>query len=514
MQSAEEEEAILKGIVNPTGDEPDVLEEVDDGPRQFSSPMSAAALPKDVNPTTSADVAKEKAEESAKAKALLISFLLMLIFGLGNKIFQVLMFRPMNNYPLFTNLLTTFVYLPTSFSYIFFMIRYGSAITPDAQQVPKRVFAVMGLLDSIAGIMQTLAVNYIANGSLVILLTQSAIPISMLISRWLLKTKYKIYQFIGAIVVTGGLVLVLVPNFIHPPKHKEGDPEPHQPIVFCFVLILSCVPMCLSSVYKEKALGDTELDAIYLNGWVAWYQFLASFPLLLPSAPASNLSVNDIPKNLWDGARCYVGINSILTGSNADNCHWGPLFVNIYMFFNLGYNILIILILKYGSSNVLWLAMTIMVPLGNIAFALPFMPGSKPLRPTDITGLVVIMSGLIVYRFYEKIEKAIRRRFRHYESDASKPLLDPTTAPTEPTTPQSPAFWEQNASTPAGSSTPIIGGQGHGVHSGGHQSVAQDRSQRRAMRNAIDERGGSSRAQAMSGRRQPHNSWEPAEGDQ
>ena len=36
------------------------------------------------------------------------------------------------------------------------------------------------------------------------------------------------------------------------------------------------------------------------------------------------------------------------------------------------YNILIIMILKWGSSNILWLAMTIMVPLGNLAFALPF----------------------------------------------------------------------------------------------------------------------------------------------
>lgn len=41
---------------------------------------------------------------------------------------------------------------------------------------------------------------------------------------------------------------------------------------------------------------------------------------------------------------------------------------------------LIILILKFGSSNILWLAMTVMVPLGNVSFALPFMPGRTTLH--------------------------------------------------------------------------------------------------------------------------------------
>ena len=75
------------------------------------------------------------------------------------------------------------------------------------------------------------------------------------------------------------------------------------------------------------------------------------------------------------------------------------------MFFNLLYNIFIILILKYGGSNILWLAMTIMVPLGNVAFSLKFVPGNKPMRPTDIVGLVVIMTGLILYRFWAPLTK-------------------------------------------------------------------------------------------------------------
>jgi hypothetical protein len=49
----------------------------------------------------------------------------------------------------------------------------------------------------------------------------------------------------------------------------SGD---NQVIVCSVVLILSCVPMTLSSVYKEMALGDRDLDPIFLNLWVAVYQ--------------------------------------------------------------------------------------------------------------------------------------------------------------------------------------------------------------------------------------------------
>ena len=43
--------------------------------------------------------------------------------------------------------------------------------------------------------------------------------------------------------------------------------------------------------------------------------------------------------------------------------------------------------------------MTVMVPLANLTFTLPAVPGHQPLAPTDVVGLVVIVSGLLAYRF-------------------------------------------------------------------------------------------------------------------
>ena len=221
----------------------------------------------------------------------------------------------------------------------------------------------------------------------------------MVISRYLLQAKYNKFQYIGAVIVAGGIVVVLAPSL-------GGDDDP----LWAMLMILSTVPMALSSVYKEIALGETELDPIYLNGWVAVYQFLASLIICIPASLLTGVAIPDMPGNMFDGLRCYVGISSYVCDDDlgddcvTDACNpQGPIFVNIYIIFNQMYNLLIILILKYGSANILFMALTIMVPLGNITFTLPFVPEHNALAVTDIIGLIIIMGGLICYRFGECI---------------------------------------------------------------------------------------------------------------
>lgn len=65
--------------------------------------------------------------------------------------------------------------------------------------------------------------------------------------------------------------------------------------------------MVLSSVYKESALRGEDIDVVYLNGWIAVFQFLIGLPLLWPSALASNLPIDDLIPNLIDGFWCFLG---------------------------------------------------------------------------------------------------------------------------------------------------------------------------------------------------------------
>lgn len=364
---------------------------------------------------------KEEEEEEANSSTLIIAFIAMLVFQLGNRIFGRLMTYPMHNYPSFVNLLSVGMYVPMCFIYILPMMRYGAAITKDQLDIPKIKFAIMGGYDSMAGIMQTFAVNYISNAGTIVLVQQSAIPISMAISVYTLGAAYTKSQYLGATVVMVGIIVVLIPQLapaavVHTELNSHAThPEvaPSVPVsmntsstpelVWILIMVVSCVPMVLSSVYKEKALGEMEIDVVFLNGWVAVFQFLFSLPLTLPSSWAIGMDTSDIMPNMYGGLLCYFGINSVTANSHSslpmDECSMAPMYVNLYLLFNVVYNVLIVVILKHGSSNILWLSSTIIVPLSNLAFSMDFMPGHKPLTIYDIVGLVVIMAGLIVYRF-------------------------------------------------------------------------------------------------------------------
>lgn len=283
--------------------------------------------------------------------------------------------------------------MPVGILYIIPMARYRpDVITPEARAIPQRVWAIMGAFDSLAGVMQSLAIsNLQAEGGLVVLLLQSAIPMSMIITKIFLKVKYRPYQYTGACVVGLGIIIALIPQLI------GGNTDSASKIaIWSSVLVLSCVPMCLSSVYKEKSLGDTEIDPIFLNVWVCVYQFALSFPLLIPMAYANGLTISQIPSNLLDGIKCYVNISP----NAANPCTQSALFLNLYMIFNIMFNILIIALLKFGSSNMLWLCLTIQVPVANLVFGIPSMPGYAPVTWEAGVGLVVIMAGLIAYRFW------------------------------------------------------------------------------------------------------------------
>jgi uncharacterized membrane protein len=321
----------------------------------------------------------------------------------ANRVFNVLQFIPMANYPLFVNLLTTFAYLPTSLIYIFWAEwKYkDQLITPEAKAIPQRVWIIMGFLDSLAGVLQSLAVDKINNGVIVVLVLQSAIPVSMIISAIFLRQRYRMSQYMGALLVIAGLLIVLAPSFSSAGSGGSGVG------IWSAVLILSCVPMCLSSVYKEKNLKDIEIDAIYLNFFVAVYQFVLSWPLLPPSAIASELPISDIGSNLWGGMKCFAGINTLAS----DDCSTGPLYTSLYIFFNLGYNILIILLIKFGGSNILWLSITASVPIADLIFAIPGIPGYQSLGWTIGVGLPVIMAGLISYRFFTQAREWFLKKF-------------------------------------------------------------------------------------------------------
>jgi drug/metabolite transporter (DMT)-like permease len=152
----------------------------------------------------------------------------------------------------------------------------------------------------------------------------------------LLRCSYSLTQYLGAFTVALGIAVVLGPSMAHSGGGDSSGSGGGASFGWCAVMILSCVPMALSSVYKEIALGESELDPIYLNGWVAVFQFAVSLPLALPAALAGDPPVGPLalPENIWDGLKCYLGVDSVEGGAHPDHC-WpgGPLYVTLYLIF-------------------------------------------------------------------------------------------------------------------------------------------------------------------------------------
>lgn len=180
-------------------------------------------------------------------------------------------------------------------------------------------------------------------------------------------------------------------------------------LFWSIVAVASTLPMTLSTIYKQVALGEgVELDPVFLNGRSGVYQLLASTVVLVPAAWLASPSVGPValPGNLWDGLVCYwSGEGSVESGCHPDvgeRCSTAALWVHLCLLSHVVFMTCMMLVVKYGSTALLFLALTVIVPIGNLSFASGLIPeeGARtPLHVSDLVGLALIMVGLVLFRF-------------------------------------------------------------------------------------------------------------------
>ena len=190
---------------------------------------------------------------SSRECKLSFFFVILVLTGVGNILSAKLQAVSMYNYGVFLSLFSYIFYVPLCFAFILPTARYGwfdNIIPPEHMALPKRPFAIMGFLDCLAAVMQTFASIYLP-GSLLVLLPQAAIPLSMVLSKNMLGERYRRPQYIGAAVVFVGVLLVLEPTFTHR----------HVPNYLCEAVDLEnhCT-LCKEAMSRKACLQIEELD--------------------------------------------------------------------------------------------------------------------------------------------------------------------------------------------------------------------------------------------------------------
>jgi drug/metabolite transporter (DMT)-like permease len=383
-----------------------------------------------------------------------------------------------------------------SFAYIIPVATFGwfnhSIPYSHLTYLSKKPFFIMGCLDAIGAAMQVLATVYLP-GTLLVLIPQAAIPLSMLAGSWILREKYTQNQYLGASVVFCGILVVLYPILTHQAEadhycraidldndcvlceaettqedclshlknYDSGEAHNNNVttwirslaavtggngtdsnddddnmdrycvwvsrkvsikdedwLVFAWsiVMLISCVPSVMSTVYKQVAL-QTPLDPILINGWVALFQFLCGTFLVVPSGLVSSPKVHplELGTNWLHAMEClFTQTNSIHVGCHPDDCFRAALWVHMSLVNSAVYALAMIFVLKYGGCDLMYLGLTLVVPLGHLAFS--FHSSFSTTTIYDVLGLMVLVIGLFMYRFgYKRAEHTATPHIREHQ---------------------------------------------------------------------------------------------------
>eukprot|EP01090_Pellita_catalonica_P006501 TRINITY_DN16732_c0_g1_i1.p1 TRINITY_DN16732_c0_g1~~TRINITY_DN16732_c0_g1_i1.p1 ORF type:complete len:298 (+),score=41.64 TRINITY_DN16732_c0_g1_i1:52-945(+) len=276
-------------------------------------------------------------------------------------------------------------------------------------------------------------------GALQTLLLQGALPLTMMLSLIFLGARYNFIQIGAAIAIVGGIVISVIPNFSSIGKVRGQ-------FYWIVIYLVLNIPAAVSTVFKEYIFKTRDyVSILYLLLWDGVFQFIAILFLLpidlIPdfgSVPPDRLF-----KHVSEGVMCFfrhypenptsdMALSS--SGDPMDDCDTAWIPTMALVFFYVTSQMCIQYLVKYGSAAFYYLALTIPVPLANIAFSFEFLMGDKrsPLSTYDILALGVILFGLCVYHYYASTDTS-RQAKRLRTLTKSREGSDKQTKPDERT---------------------------------------------------------------------------------
>eukprot|EP00051_Salpingoeca_urceolata_P004834 m.68095 g.68095 ORF g.68095 m.68095 type:complete len:469 (+) comp13876_c0_seq1:190-1596(+) len=304
-------------------------------------------------------------------------------------------------YVFFRQELTNFNYNVLASIVVVYYLLFTKTITRQMRKFPIWKFAIIGLLDGLSDLLNSIGgVN--CPGGVQILLQQLVIPFTMGISYIVFKSRYTMLESAGATLIIGGALLAILPPLV---EHKDSGRTLWYAVL---IVALSYVPQASSGVFKDHAFRSADLNIFYLTAVVSWTQLGLTWVFApIQSIPGfGGVKLHDIPEVFRDGAHCFGGDTSIPVYRTDDDtidgyCSlWVTEITLVYSSCGFIAGIFQLLILKHGSAVMMVLCQAITLPLSNLLFsARPLMKSEvEPFSAWDIGGLVVVLLGFVTYK--------------------------------------------------------------------------------------------------------------------
>eukprot|EP01112_Ceratiomyxa_fruticulosa_P010799 TRINITY_DN2869_c0_g1_i1.p1 TRINITY_DN2869_c0_g1~~TRINITY_DN2869_c0_g1_i1.p1 ORF type:complete len:436 (+),score=81.08 TRINITY_DN2869_c0_g1_i1:109-1308(+) len=228
-------------------------------------------------------------------------------------------------------------------------------------------------------------------GPLSVLLQQSVIIFSFILSLVFLKKKFGVIQYIGALVTIGGIIVSLWPHL------RESHLQDAK-IWAIFLILGSTITTAAALTYMSHTITNKEMPFLYAWTCINIFETLAAVPLILAIVPMQGIPFSGMKDNVVDGFLCvFTGKNS-LPGDTCQHIGW---FFLAYIFFLVFGKLTLTYVLKHGSVVMGMVVLTCAVPLADILFTWGWLMGNDgkvTLSNFDIGGAGLVFIGLIMYR--------------------------------------------------------------------------------------------------------------------
>ncbi|KAG9130817.1 hypothetical protein Leryth_016966 [Lithospermum erythrorhizon] len=336
---------------------------------------------------------KSEVKSSSNTKVVIACSAVTIALAVANRVFYKLALVPLNDYPFFLAMITTFGYVIIYFS-ILHMRRKAGIITDEMLKIPKFRFVIIGFLEAL-GVVSGMYAAAKLPGPAIPILSQTFLVWQLALSVILLGRRYTWNRLVGCLFVAVGVVCAV----------SSGTEKDHMlaglGLFWPVVMIISNSFQAGASILKESVFIDATtrlkgkmLDIFVVNSFGSGFQALFVFLFLPILSNLKGIPFSQLPAYLKSGVECFLNL-----GGNIPGCDGAPLLPLLYVITNICFNISALNLVKTSSAVVSSLVVMASVPVSIyiLTLPLPYLPEGVSLSPFFLLGSAILVAGLLMY---------------------------------------------------------------------------------------------------------------------